>query len=207
MLKREVERCWSRTEDSKDCGGPQFLVIFVMHCSLHFKYLDLFKCIEHLWGEDRDTDWLDLLPKVTKDRGDVLGMVCVTAEGLCKIVLQVWGRRLYYSGVPASIRATAQFKNSHFLIYYNTDLTNHWYLRFKEMFCLFSYFLSTFFFFFHPLPALILPELCLAWLCTHKKLYFHFCLSSLLWEITGARFVTPRGGCIHRVRQGVACLS
>lgn len=110
-LRREVESCWSRAEGSKDCGGPQFLVVFAMHCSLHFKYLDFFKGIEHLRGEDRDADWLDLLLKVTEDTGDtfdMLAMLCVTAERPCKILLQIWGRRLYYSEVPASISVTAQ---------------------------------------------------------------------------------------------------
>lgn len=87
-LRRKMERYWSRTEGSKDCGAPLFLVAFVVHCILHFKYSDFFNSTEHLWGEDRDRDWLDLLLKVTGDRGDmfdVLAVLCVTAQRPSKL--------------------------------------------------------------------------------------------------------------------------
>lgn len=148
-LRREVESCWSRAEGSKDCDGPQFLVVFAMHCSLHFKYLDFFKGIEHLRGEDRDADWLDLLLKVTEDTGDTFDIwqcsVLLLRDPVKFCCRSEEGDFTTLKFLPVSV-LQLRFRNSHFLIYYNTSLTNHWYLRSKAFFLPFFLFSFSFFF-------------------------------------------------------------
>lgn len=133
------EGSWSRTEGRKDCGGPQFLEVFVMHHILHFKYLDFF---QRFWAPLRRGE----------TEIDQIYWNSLKIEGTC----WPWSVLLLRDPVtlcflPASV-PQLRLRNSPSLIYYNTDLTNHWYLRFKEMFCLF--FLFSFSFFFLPFASI-----------------------------------------------------